>query len=272
MKLKTMIGAAGATILVALVAIVVFRSFPEDTQSEGKVVARPRIRSSPIRSGSSGGLRPADPRNAVRNAIAGRKLARTVADSKPGFEEFLDELSSDDRKIVLSVQDALDENNFSAVASAAQHALKSTNPAVREAAVEALGWFGPQALPNLTPLMADADDDVANTAIAQWELAMSDIEDDDLRLSIVEATMKTLDSVEALTSIVSEITSRDDDLEILESLVSIIESGNEAGARVAREEYEQLTGEEWTDIDAANRWLDENYTPPESDEDEESTL
>ena len=211
-----------------------------------------------------------DPKAAVQDVVSKRRIPQSRLGEKPGFEAFLDELSADDRKIVLSVQDALDEDNFSAVASAAQHALKSTNPAVREAAIEALGWFGPQALPDLTPLMADPDDDVANTAISQWELAMSDIEDDDLRLSIAEATMKTLDSVEALTSIVSEITSRDDDLEILESLVSIIESGNEAGARVAREEYEQLTGEEWTDIDAANRWLDENYTPPEPDDDEDN--
>ncbi len=266
MNRKTVSWAALAVATVAAGLICLYQTERGTGDESGRVKPDPGRRV--IRSKPKPGRQ--DPKAAVQDVVSKRRIPQSRLGEKPGFEAFLDELSADDRKIVLSVQDALDEDNFSAVASAAQHALKSTNPAVREAAIEALGWFGPQALPDLTPLMADPDDDVANTAISQWELAMSDIEDNDLRLSIAEATMKTLDSVEALTSIVSEITSRDDDLEILESLVSIIESGNEAGARVAREEYEQLTGEEWTDIDAANRWLDENYTPPEPDDDEDN--
>lgn len=206
-----------------------------------------------------------DPKEAVQDVVSKRRIPQSRLGEKPGFEAFLDELSTDDRKLVLSVQDALDENNFSAVARAARHALESTNLAVREAAVEALGWFGAEALPDLTPLMADSNDDVAEAAMSQWELALGEIEEPAVKAEIAEAVMKTLTNKDALQSIISEITSQDDDLVILESLVAIIESDNAVGAEVAREEYETMTGEEWTDIDAANRWLEENYDPSESD-------
>ena len=49
-------------------------------------------------------------------------------------------------------------------------------------------------------------------------------------------------------------------------IVDIIDSGNEAGVRIAKEEYETLTGEEWKGVDAAEAWLQENYVPPEEDE------
>ena len=207
-----------------------------------------------------------NPKAAVQEVISSRQIPRSLLRGKPGFEAFLDELSANDRKLVLSVQDALDGSNFSAVANTARHALESTNSIVREAAVEALGWFGAEALPDLTPLMADADDDVAQAAIMQWELALGEIEAPSVKAEIAEAVLKTLTNKDALQSIICEITNQDDDFEILESLVSIIESGNAVGAEVAKEEYETLTGEEWSDIDAANRWLEENYIPTESDD------
>ena len=188
---------------------------------------------------------------------------------KPGFEAFLDELSAADKTRVLSVQEALDEDDFAAVARAAHGALASANPEVREAAIEALGWFGAEALPELTPLMADPNDDVAEAAISQWELALGEIDAAETRAAIAEAVMQTLTRKDALESIVCEITNQDDDLAILESLVAIIEGENAVGAEVARDAYETLTGEAWTDIDAANRWLEENYDPPEEADDAE---
>ena len=49
----------------------------------------------------------------------------------------------------------------------------------------------------------------------------------------------------------------------LQTLVDVIEGGKAApqGVATAREQYEFLTGEEYTNIDAANQWLAENYEP-----------
>ena len=201
----------------------------------------------------------------VQEALASRKIPPSRIGGKPGFEAFLEDLSSKDKKHVLDVQNALDNDDFAGVASAARKAVKSANPAVREAAIEALGWFGPEALPELTPLMADADEDVAQTATTQWELALGEIDDSATRATIAEATMRAIKNKETLQSIVCEITNQDDDFTILESLVSLIEDSNAACAEVAREEYETLTGEEWTNIDAANAWLEQNYDPPQEE-------
>lgn len=201
----------------------------------------------------------------VQEALASRKVPSSRIGGKPGFEAFLEDLSSKDKKHVLDVQNALDNDDFAGVASAARKAMKSDNPAVREAAIEALGWFGPEALPELTPLMADADEDVAQTATTQWELALGEIDDSATRATIAEATMRAIKNKETLQSIVCEITNQDDDFTILEALVSLIEDSNAACAEVAREEYETLTGEEWTNIDAANAWLEQNYDPPQEE-------
>ena len=118
--------------------------------------------------------------------------------------------------------------------------------------------------------MADPDEDIAQTAASQWELALGDIEEAETRAEIAAAVMKTLANKEALETIVCEITNQDDDFVILEVLVGIIEGcDNKAGVEVACEEYERLTGEEWTGIEAANKWLEENYEPPTPDNDDE---
>ena len=45
----------------------------------------------------------------------------------------------------------------------------------------------------------------------------------------------------------------------------VIEGGKAApqGVATAREQYEFLTGDEYTTVEAANQWLAENYEPPE---------
>ena len=207
---------------------------------------------------------------AVRDAIAGRRTTHSRKSEKPDFGDFLDDLSAGDRKLAVAVQEALDADDFTAVLKAAHSAIKSKSPVVREAAVEALGWYGAEALPELTTLMADPDEDVAQTAISQWELALNEIEESETRAEIAAAVMKTLANKEALETIVCEITNQDDDFVILEVLVGIIEGcDNKAGVEVACEEYERLTGEEWTSIEAANKWLEENYEPPTPDNDDE---
>lgn len=168
-----------------------------------------------------------------------------------------------DRRLSLAVQAALDENDFKSVVSATAAALKSPNPEVRENAVEALGWFGVEALPELTPLMADKNEDVAEAAMNNWQSALSEIEDVDTKAKIAETVMPSLFNTDALEMIVTEITGQDDDLKIMQSLVNLMECGNGKVVSVVKEEYESLTGDTWTGIDAAEAWLQENYEPIE---------
>ena len=40
----------------------------------------------------------------------------------------------------------------------------------------------------------------------------------------------------------------------------------EEGVAAAREQYEFITGDEYTTVEAANAWLAENYEPPEPED------
>ncbi|MBR1920589.1 MAG: hypothetical protein IJ829_01140, partial [Kiritimatiellae bacterium] len=53
----------------------------------------------------------------------------------------------------------------------------------------------------------------------------------------------------------------------VESLVRVITgSGSKEGVAKARETYEFVTGEEWSGVEDAERWLAEEYDPPQEEE------
>lgn len=201
----------------------------------------------------------------VRSVVAGRG-AKSAKGGKRDRRESVDafaHMKPADRKLAMAVQEALDMGDFAAVSAAVRKALKSADPEVRENAVEALGWFGAEALPELTPILADKNDDVADAAASHWQLALSEIEEDSVRVKIAESAMPLIYNRTALEMIVSEITGQSDNLKIVQSLVNLMDCDNPLAADVAKEEYESLTGEAWTGIDTAEAWLQENYEPDE---------
>lgn len=205
----------------------------------------------------------ASAKDAVKAAIDGKvkKSGKPKRKIKFKSKELFMDMKPQDRKIANAIQDSLDVENFTGVSRAAEQALKCDNPEVRENAIEALSWFGPEALPELTSFLTDADSDVAELAADRWQMALAMLEDDAVRVSTAEAALKTVSSKSALEMVVTEIMSQDDDLKIMQALVDIIDSGNSAGVAVAKEEYENMTGEAWSGIDAAEAWLEENYEP-----------
>lgn len=200
---------------------------------------------------------------AVREAMgdALKNTKRSVRTREKRTIDVFANLKPEDKKLATAVQEALDNNQFNEVVKAVNAALKSTNPEVRENAIEALGWFGAEALPELTPLMADRDAEIAEAASSHWQLALSEIEDDGLRAKIAEAALPSILDENTINLVISEITSQDDDLKIMQSLVNLIDCGQRKVVNAAREEYESLTGEPWSGFDAAEAWLEENYNP-----------
>lgn len=220
-------------------------------------------------------------RKAKRTGVSAKEAVREVIEGKvphskktlrrkvgPVSDRLFDHLGKADQKLAQRVQDALDETDFAGVAAAAEQSARSGNPEVRQNAVEALGWFGAEALPELLTFLTDKDEDVMSSAVDHCQSALSMIEDDNTRIATAEVLLKTVINTELLTVVVDEITRQDDDLKVMQSLVDIIDSGNAAGVRIAKEEYETLTGEEWTGVDAAEAWLQENYEPPEGESDD----
>lgn len=196
-------------------------------------------------------------------SLARRRPKVSSADS--GADEDEDDMSPEDRKLADAIEKALDDEDLASARALAAQAMASTNTEIRQSMVDTLGWFGVKALPEITPFLADSDEDVRDSAQNEWEMAVAEIEDEAEKLGIVELAMNVLTDEDMLEDISNEYIGVDEKLAV-ESLLRIIESGgSEGGIAKARETYEFVTGEEFTDRAAAEKWIAEEYEPPEKE-------
>ena len=178
-------------------------------------------------------------------------------------EDEEDDLSPEERALAERIEKALDEEDLQAAIACADEAQKCGVVDIRQAMVDTLGWFGEKALPELTPFLADADEDVRENAMNEWSMALSSIEDDGVKISTVELAMGVLRDEDALEEISGEYIGVDEKLAV-ESLSRIIDGGGpKEGVAKAKETYEFVTGDEWVDAAEAARWIVEEYEPPE---------
>lgn len=180
------------------------------------------------------------------------------------IEEAEGDMAPEDEKRMDAISDAMDEDNFTAVVALIPDVQTSTNAEVRSEMVDALGSFGKKALVELLPFMADPDSDVAENARDQWTMALSDVSNERSKCKYIEAAMGILTDEDALDSMMTELTDCDDYLAI-QTIVNIISSGTPQAVAAAKEQYEFITGEEYTNIADAETWLQENYEPDEEE-------
>ena len=212
----------------------------------------------------------AKPRSAVKR--------ETLVESSDAGLEFLPDvkLSENDRKTLIKLQEALDAEDFKRVAQLAREAMQSPEAEVRRRAVDALSWFGSKALPELTALMADADDDVAQEARNAAEAAVMDIESPMEKFETAVSYMKVFKSDEegvamfsgamslAATELLCESeNSRGACEKVVNALQSLISIGGKCGEE-ARDRYREITGYEWAGEAEARKWAadPDNYEPP----------
>lgn len=207
---------------------------------------------------------------------AGKPAARRVL--RPIAAE---DLSEEDRQMCEALQEAMDEEDFEKSRRLAVRAAASKNSEVRLLAVEALEWFGVKALPELTPMMSDPNEEIAESAVIAWESGLSEIEDPGERLKISAITLKVLSDPMALEMIgesfadsANELIDDEEDeqkaavhrTEVIQTLVDLM-GENEARTAAAKEIYESVTGYEWLGVDEAERYLadPDEYEPPEEE-------
>ena len=201
-------------------------------------------------------------------------------------EEDYPELKPADRKTAVSLQVALDDDDFSAVKAAAKEAVRSSDPELRKQAVDALAWFGDKALPELTALLADPDGEVAAAALDAASIALSDMGDAEVQFGTAASYMEVLasnsDALDAfatsLSSSASSICEPEDDEDaaavakaasnrklVVETLTRMIASGGKLAAE-AKETYSFVTGNDWCGSTEAKRWArdPDGYEPPET--------
>jgi len=179
-----------------------------------------------------------------------------VGAKKSGDKSKLAELTPD-QKLVEKMNALLDDKNEKAVIELARQIMKSNDAEVRSAVVAALGWIGVKALPELSQMLGDKDETVSRAALEQWQNAVDEVQDEDMRAKMLVAGMLALTDPEELESTVMDFNELPEAVAI-PCLIQLIESQNAAAAEVAREQYLFLTGGPYTNAADANKWLQEN--------------
>lgn len=277
MKIKSI--ALGTTLLLLAAACLWTCRTPETAEAKDVATdARATTKKRLSRHGKKTETAKAAVQDALRNVTIAKKPRSWLGRSDP--DRMYAHLKGKDRTLAEQLQRGLDEADFKNVAAAADAAANSKNPEVRELAVDALGWFGAEALPELTMCMADPDEDVAQAAMNQWEQGLAEIDGSFDRLSIAAAALGTITDANALESLSGHFSNaateyideaEDDEnkalerrVEVVQALLDIIEGGNAVRARQAMETYDDITGSRWLGVDEAEKYLrdPDNYEEP----------
>lgn len=221
---------------------------------------------------SRGGGRIADASRPAGKGSSERDGQRRIADAtkpgraRPSAESRADdaadaaeepELSPADQKLLDSMQDALDENDLAAVRRFADRLASHPSTEVRQRVVDALRWFGENSLDAMTPFLADADEDVRSSAMDAVDQALSEMEDEGVKLRYIEALLQIPGacSEDGLTMISGLMNGFSDQIAVVDTLVRIIDSNKDpAAAKEMREVYEFVTGDTYAGKDAAEAW------------------
>ncbi len=176
------------------------------------------------------------------------------------------DLSLSEKELMSGIEKAQDDDDLEQLRKLIPQASVSTNVEIRSDLVDALGWFGKDAMEDLLPFMADEDEDVRNDAIDYWTGALGEIEDVKSRGSMIEMVMKVIKDEDALDAMTTELSDLED-IDALQVLVNVMSEPDISpnAVKAAKEHYEFVTGEEWKGIDAAEEWLRENMDEPDDD-------
>ena len=192
-----------------------------------------------------------------RVPVSSSKPARAKKDVDVDAFPDDEDMTPNERSLVRRVRRALEADDEKAIIACAAEAAKSKNSEVRSGMVSALQWCGRSAMAELTMFMADPDDDVRSEALDAWTDALQEIESPTAKRDLLISSMSILTDTEALEGLATEITELPNSYRI-DVLTTLIENGTSQAAAVAREEYEDLTEEAYTNKEAANKWLQEN--------------
>lgn len=254
--MKKIVVAAGLVLVAAMAGVVVYFSLG----SEPSVVAENKHLKKPA------GITLADTVARARTLVAQNvtKVKKKRAKLTKITYNDRDDLTGTEKRQLNAIQSALDQEDLAALLKVLPEASKSSNVEVRTEMVEALGWFGEEAMLELLPFMADRDEDVAQSAMDSWTTALSEIDNEQEKATLIESAMLAVRDEDSLDSMVMEL-SDCDDLVAMQTVINLIESPNRKAARAAREHYEFMTGEEYTTLEAAEKWMCENYEIEDKD-------
>lgn len=259
-------------------------------RSAGKAKVRRALRSPAAEGGEGGSGWTLDDFDDADHpySVADKKAALELQLAQDALDEFDDEaVAAAERsrargEQIVNPAALRAKDRFSAAAAAAA---ASANPAVRREALDAYSWRGGDYLPELTPMMADADAEVAEAAIDAVQTALDEMENPSMRFETAAAYVSTFSVNEealdmlgvTMVSSAHEIIDAEDDTPeaerralasrtmVVDTLATLIENGNGKSVDTAKEAYGDIASEDWISREEARKWAQDpdDYEAPE---------
>lgn len=158
------------------------------------------------------------------------------------------------------MRELYDNGDEAAALALARQLMKSADPAVRSEVVEMLSWIGVSGLPELTMMLADQDEEVAQDALDKWQTMIAEIEDETKKGELLKFAMTSLKDADDLEFLSMEFNNLEPYIAVM-NLVPLIQSSNPAAAKIAREIYKDITDKDFTTEPDAQAWIQENKDP-----------
>ena len=174
-------------------------------------------------------------------------------------------LNEEQRKTIMAIRAALDNNDRKTVLRLVQKLQKSDEwpdgipKSVKMAAIEALGWFGSSCLPELAGFLGDSDQEVIQAAIDKYQEMLADFElSDTERSEILVQASKVIDDADAIDSMMFELNNMRHSVAV-ETIKRLMADGNAATKSILPNNVEFYTGEEGVDSpEKLDDWLKRN--------------
>jgi hypothetical protein len=189
----------------------------------------------------------------------------------------LDQLSDTQRSVLNEIQSALDADDVKALRKALSRFTASVKAGglggyanvprvIRSAAVQALGWFGKDAVVDMIDFMADADEEISDDAFNQFEQALQDCEMGDReRSSLIKTVSKALTDSDRIDTMVSCLIDMRNSVKA-DTAIAILTDGSDQSKAALLDQMEFYFDEGVQTVDDIKKWMAENPDDPEDEE------
>lgn len=160
------------------------------------------------------------------------------------------------------MRELLDGGKEKEALQAARGLMGSSDVGVRSRVLSVLGWLGSRALPELTQMLTDENEALANEALTQWKMALDEVDDVASKADLLVTAINSMKNSTDMEALVLSFSQLPNDVAV-RSLVQIIQGGNTAAAAVGREHYSFVTQTDYTSPEAAEAWIRQNVEQPE---------
>ena len=197
---------------------------------------------------------------------------------KPTFE--LDEddeslLNEEQKAIIEAIRDALDREKFPELIKLVRK-MQDSNlwpdgypVVIRKAAIDVLGWFGRDAIPEIVGFLGDPNEEVLAAAIEAYEMSLIEANGDAELSTLLIAACQAINDPDAIDSFMMEINNMRPS-RVVSTLEEIAKTGTPAAQAALSETISFYTGEdECTTVEKLKEWYNDPSGENMDDEDAE---